>query len=730
MKTATQRWLVLLALAFASPTAFAQSLGDEFILFVDGVNVLIPQLSQGDVVGDPLDPTSGNRVARFNGGNWTEGGFAWSPDGTEMEGVDATANVGAAVGEGDTLFFRMLSDPANAGQGGVGIMISDATDGSAAQRADIEAGTASADFKSRLVWTIPPELHDGQWHDLALPLPPSTIEALEAARAAGELDDVTAGWAYTGAWSNGGYGVGVVGGFDPSNTDPIYQAFEWDRVLRIGPFWDNNTGQGPIYMDDVYIGGPSTDISAASNPPPAMSGVSFAANGLVNTISWSDIDGAFGYNVYISEEPITDVRADGVALLERVGLDAPRTVDDRQEISHPSQGAPTVYYAVTSLSQFGVENPDVSASAGSVANGDLAQRAYIRGLTMAEADALFDDVSNGTVSDENFPDDQPVFVVDTSHRTIIEGTVVPTDEDVSGRFMIGYTDLEEWFVYGEIMDDVTTFAPEGESGGNTWQFDSAELAFGHYDVRDIDGGSLLFGSPHQDMQRGAEPDYQIRITGRQNPAGDIIGSSTWIGFSRDEEVPNNPTTVERTATGWKFLTLLPMDAIQNVAQGDVLLPVPGDTEIQYIPFTISINDNDTFGTNIRESQILLSVKSNVTNQWWNTPAQYEVIAIAGRNASVVSNERELEDDGYALGQSTPNPVAGVASIDFALGAAAHVQIEVYNALGQRVAVVADRAMPAGEQSVTFDTSALAPGVYVYRLAADDYVATRRMTVVR
>ena len=55
---------------------------------------------------------------------------------------------------------------------------------------------------------------------------------------------------------------------------------------------------------------------------------------------------------------------------------------------------------------------------------------------------------------------------------------------------------------------------------------------------------------------------------------------------------------------------------------------------------------------------------------------------------------------------------------------------MFNTLGQRVALVADGDFAAGEHTVTFDTSSLAAGVYVYRLSAGDFAATRRMTVVR
>ncbi len=107
MRTATPLWAALLLFCVASPAAFAQAqpLGDEFIFFVDGTNVLVPNVESGSTVNDPL--VAGNKVVKFNEGGWAESGFAWS----RTEGVDATSFVGETYGESDTLFFRILSDP-------------------------------------------------------------------------------------------------------------------------------------------------------------------------------------------------------------------------------------------------------------------------------------------------------------------------------------------------------------------------------------------------------------------------------------------------------------------------------------------------------------------------------------------------------------------------------------------------------------------------------------------
>ena len=79
---------------------------------------------------------------------------------------------------------------------------------------------------------------------------------------------------------------------------------------------------------------------------------------------------------------------------------------------------------------------------------------------------------------------------------------------------------------------------------------------------------------------------------------------------------------------------------------------------------------------------------------------------------------------------TPNPVAGTGRVQFGLAAPATVAVEVFNALGQRVAVLADGPFSAGTHAVPFDASDLPAGVYVWRVRADADVQTGQVVVVR
>lgn len=100
------------------------------------------------------------------------------------------------------------------------------------------------------------------------------------------------------------------------------------------------------------------------------------------------------------------------------------------------------------------------------------------------------------------------------------------------------------------------------------------------------------------------------------------------------------------------------------------------------------------------------------------------------DAFTTSGEDGAENRALALGSAEPNPVRGQTHIPFALREAGSATISVYDALGRRVAVVAEGTFASGGQSVDFDASRLAPGVYSVVLEAAGQRATQRMSVVR
>ena len=87
-------------------------------------------------------------------------------------------------------------------------------------------------------------------------------------------------------------------------------------------------------------------------------------------------------------------------------------------------------------------------------------------------------------------------------------------------------------------------------------------------------------------------------------------------------------------------------------------------------------------------------------------------------------------DGYSLDSNFPNPFNPSTKISFTIGQPEHVLLTVYDALGREVAKLVDADLGAGAHSATFDGKGLASGVYVYRIQAGDFLAEKKMQLLK
>ena len=109
------------------------------------------------------------------------------------------------------------------------------------------------------------------------------------------------------------------------------------------------------------------------------------------------------------------------------------------------------------------------------------------------------------------------------------------------------------------------------------------------------------------------------------------------------------------------------------------------------------------------------------------------IIIVKVGASGVTNVQYVNDNAptsFSLSQNYPNPFNPSTTIRYGLPRNSFATLRVYNILGQLVAQLVHEQQSAGHHNVVFNGSRLASGVYLYRLQAGDYVATKKLMLLR
>jgi hypothetical protein len=106
------------------------------------------------------------------------------------------------------------------------------------------------------------------------------------------------------------------------------------------------------------------------------------------------------------------------------------------------------------------------------------------------------------------------------------------------------------------------------------------------------------------------------------------------------------------------------------------------------------------------------------------------VRLAGVGTDVTSTERLPAADGFRVSAVYPQPVSGIAVVTISLSVRAHVLVTVLDALGRRVAILADTEISEGDHAVTFDASALPPGPYLLVLDAAGTRQSTRLLLVK
>ena len=232
---------------------------------------------------------------------------------------------------------------------------------------------------------------------------------------------------------------------------------------------------------------------------------------------------------------------------------------------------------------------------------------------------------------------------------------------------------------------------------------------------------------------GPAPDVQITLT-PINPPIQIPASGGSFDFNAS--VANNGTS-PATFQAW-IMTQLPNGSWYGPVLGPIGLTLPGGQTVTRLR-TQTVPGSAPAGTYVYRGYVgnYSAVKwdsssFNFTKQttgdgawvpgWSNDGESFEPY-LTGAWQDAVPTE-------YTLGQNYPNPFNPRTSIRFGLPQAGWVKLSVYDLLGRQVAVLADGPREAGQHQIAFDASALASGIYLYRLEAGDYTAVRKMILMK
>ena len=242
----------------------------------------------------------------------------------------------------------------------------------------------------------------------------------------------------------------------------------------------------------------------------------------------------------------------------------------------------------------------------------------------------------------------------------------------------------------------------------------------------------------------------LRITGAMaefSALKEITPIQSFEVISRDNTLPamQEVTLSEIKANGEKYESeLLRVTAMNLIGSTDTVFVAartynvidPSDTSRAVALRTPSASDTRIAGLKIPKKFIFEGVLGQFSSAdpaigYQLHPVNRTDIAI---DTKVGEGEAELPET-FVLHQNYPNPFNPTTNIRYALPQNVRVKLVIYNLLGEKVRTLVDANESAGAKQVTWDGLndrgvRAASGVYVYRLEAGTFTATRKLMLMK
>ena len=214
--------------------------------------------------------------------------------------------------------------------------------------------------------------------------------------------------------------------------------------------------------------------------------------------------------------------------------------------------------------------------------------------------------------------------------------------------------------------------------------------------------------------------------------GDVLRISMWLKAS--SLVPDSAAAYPGT---WS-VGITPIfhsgyrnnDPYDEIGAHDWVYTFPPVTEFGWTQFYIDVTVPDD--PNVKS----LSVRPHVYSRFTGT-VYYDNLTVEKLNITDVDKGITLNGlpKTYELGNNYPNPFNPSTSIQYALPQDGNVRLAIYNALGQRVRVLVDQALPAGRHEVVWNGKddhgkTLGSGIYFYRLEIGRIALSKKMLLMQ
>ena len=467
---------------------------------------------------------------------------------------------------------------------------------------------------------------------------------------------------------------------------------------------------GQLYFDNLFLDGIPKPAGALASPQMALSNFQASiagGTGSADYVRFDWVDNTLGtekYNIYMSTQPFTDVKADGVV---KYASNVPHGLQAYGHRPFTTDGsAQTYYYAITATD--GIEETGYTPqSSGSITTPTSATKKI----------QYVGDFANAFVLDG----------LDTEFESYKEGFMVTPENG-------GYANGNPWAPGGSDLDFKVTMIID-----DNYLYFSGDVT--DDDLRDVEGGFQAWQGDALELYMGF---YNLKLEKAWHGKGDMIGTNgDWrVSFTSmgdiqlsgyiSSEIPGLESVVFAKFTGDGYIVEAKFN-LDSLAGGDLKV-----ADGMWFPFKIDNTDQDPSLAGDEARTLMAGVAGNYSgvdlDQDWTRPHTWGILEVVGGPTGVADQPVAAPYE-FSLSNNYPNPFNPETQIKISLARSTQVTVKVFDLLGAEIATLVNGKMAAGPHALKWDGrnhagQAVPSGVYFCQMVTADYTRTIKMTLLK
>ncbi len=165
----------------------------------------------------------------------------------------------------------------------------------------------------------------------------------------------------------------------------------------------------------------------------------------------------------------------------------------------------------------------------------------------------------------------------------------------------------------------------------------------------------------------------------------------------------------------------------DAEMGAALVVIEGNVEAELLAADMTIQSAFD-GVNTRV--LVYSLEGNsFSGEFLNANGNIVSVEFGSVDGATVNTTAKVIPENFNLSQNYPNPFNPSTTVGFAIPAKSDVALTIYNVTGQKVAEFSG-SYEAGVHTIEWDASAMASGIYFYKLNAGDFSDTKKMVLLK